>query len=116
MSKNYGNNSPLSYNKYLRVQDLIALQDCLSDPVHHDELLFNTRVLLTNVFSGVLRRRHYQKPFLQPCNVEVSSRRPMTMVLTTQPIRNVTTSARVQCWKYLRTSSSAMKSFNWPSL
>jgi tryptophan 2,3-dioxygenase len=42
MSKNYGNNSLLSYNKYLRVQDLIALQDCLSDPVHHDELLFIT--------------------------------------------------------------------------
>jgi tryptophan 2,3-dioxygenase len=33
---------PLSYNKYLRVPDLIALQDCLSDPVHHDELLFIT--------------------------------------------------------------------------
>src|SRR2546423_1982155 len=32
----------LSYNKYLRVPDLIALQDCLSDPVHHDELLFIT--------------------------------------------------------------------------
>jgi len=31
---------PLSYNKYLRVPDLIGLQDCLSDPVHHDELLF----------------------------------------------------------------------------
>ena len=42
MSNNYGDNSPLSYNKYLRVQDLIALQDCLSDPVHHDELLFIT--------------------------------------------------------------------------
>src|SRR5258706_15615539 len=42
MSKNYGNNPPLSYNKYLRVQDLIALQDCLSDPAHHDELLFIT--------------------------------------------------------------------------
>jgi len=42
MSKNYGDNPPLSYNKYLRVQDLIALQDCLSDPVHHDELLFIT--------------------------------------------------------------------------
>jgi tryptophan 2,3-dioxygenase len=36
------NNLPLSYNKYLRVQDLIGLQDCLSDPVHHDELLFIT--------------------------------------------------------------------------
>ena len=42
MSKTYGDNSPLSYNKYLRVQDLINLQDCLSDPVHHDELLFIT--------------------------------------------------------------------------
>ncbi len=42
MSSNYGDNPPLSYNKYLRVQDLIALQDCLSDPVHHDELLFIT--------------------------------------------------------------------------
>ncbi|HEX8847336.1 MAG TPA: tryptophan 2,3-dioxygenase family protein [Pyrinomonadaceae bacterium] len=42
MSKEYGSNSPLSYNKYLRVPDLIALQECLSDPVHHDELLFIT--------------------------------------------------------------------------
>jgi tryptophan 2,3-dioxygenase len=42
MSKNYGDNPPLSYNKYLRVQDLIQLQNCLSDPVHHDELLFIT--------------------------------------------------------------------------
>lgn len=33
---------PLSYNKYLRVPDLIALQDCLSSPAHHDELLFIT--------------------------------------------------------------------------
>jgi tryptophan 2,3-dioxygenase len=38
----YGDNAPLSYNKYLRVPDLIALQDCLSEPVHHDELLFIT--------------------------------------------------------------------------
>jgi tryptophan 2,3-dioxygenase len=38
----YGHNEALSYNKYLRVADLIALQDCLSDPVHHDELLFIT--------------------------------------------------------------------------
>jgi tryptophan 2,3-dioxygenase len=38
----YGKNSPLSYNKYLRVPDLIGLQDCLSDPAHHDELLFIT--------------------------------------------------------------------------
>ncbi len=42
MTNNYGDNPPLSYNKYLRVQDLINLQDCLSDPVHHDELLFIT--------------------------------------------------------------------------
>jgi tryptophan 2,3-dioxygenase len=44
MSKSYGDGGkpPLSYNKYLRVQDLIKLQDCLSDPAHHDELLFIT--------------------------------------------------------------------------
>src|SRR6185369_291796 len=42
MSKDYGDNPPLSYNKYLRVQDLINLQDCLSSPAHHDELLFIT--------------------------------------------------------------------------
>lgn len=42
MSKTYGENAPLSYNKYLRVQDLINLQDLLSDPAHHDELLFIT--------------------------------------------------------------------------
>jgi tryptophan 2,3-dioxygenase len=33
---------PLSYNKYLKVRDLIGLQECLSDPAHHDELLFIT--------------------------------------------------------------------------
>ena len=42
MSNTYGQNPPLSYNKYLRVQDLINLQDLLSDPAHHDELLFIT--------------------------------------------------------------------------
>jgi tryptophan 2,3-dioxygenase len=42
MTDSYGDNPPLSYNKYLRVADLIALQDCLSDPKHHDELLFIT--------------------------------------------------------------------------
>ncbi len=42
MSKDYGSNAPLSYNKYLRVAELIGLQDCLSDPKHHDELLFIT--------------------------------------------------------------------------
>src|SRR6266705_6987171 len=42
MSKDYGKNDPLSYNKYLRVPELIDLQTCLSSPAHHDELLFIT--------------------------------------------------------------------------
>ncbi len=42
MSKSYGNDAPLSYNKYLRVPELIGLQACLSEPAHHDELLFIT--------------------------------------------------------------------------
>ena len=42
MTDQYGINPPLSYNKYLRVPDLISLQECLSDPQHHDELLFIT--------------------------------------------------------------------------
>lgn len=42
MSDKYGSNAQLSYNKYLRVQELIELQECLSDPAHHDELLFIT--------------------------------------------------------------------------
>lgn len=36
----YGKNPKLSYNQYLRVQDLIKLQDTLSEPTSHDELLF----------------------------------------------------------------------------
>src|SRR5882762_5846443 len=42
MPNDYGQKPLLSYNKYLRVPDLIALQECLSDPAHHDELLFIT--------------------------------------------------------------------------
>ena len=42
MAKDYGDKPPLSYNKYLRVAELIGLQSCLSDPAHHDELLFIT--------------------------------------------------------------------------
>jgi tryptophan 2,3-dioxygenase len=42
MSNEYGGEAPLSYNKYLRVRELIGLQECLSDPAHHDELLFIT--------------------------------------------------------------------------
>lgn len=40
--KNYGGDAPLSYNQYLRVRELVGLQECMSDPVHHDELLFIT--------------------------------------------------------------------------
>jgi tryptophan 2,3-dioxygenase len=42
MSNEYGKQTPLSYNKYLRVPELIGLQECLSGPEHHDELLFIT--------------------------------------------------------------------------
>jgi tryptophan 2,3-dioxygenase len=42
MPNDYGQNAPLSYNKYLRVPELIDLQTCLSSPTHHDELLFIT--------------------------------------------------------------------------
>src|SRR6202790_1495946 len=42
MTKDYGKDAPLSYNKYLRVPELIELQTCLSTPAHHDELLFIT--------------------------------------------------------------------------
>lgn len=42
MSIDYDRRAPLSYNKYLRVPDLICLQNCLSTPAHHDELLFIT--------------------------------------------------------------------------
>lgn len=38
----YGDDAPLSYNKYLRVRELVGLQECMSDPAHHDELLFIT--------------------------------------------------------------------------
>ncbi len=36
----YGKNAPLSYNKYLKVTELIGLQETLSEPTSHDELLF----------------------------------------------------------------------------
>lgn len=42
MPRDYGAGAPLSYNRYLKVADLIALQECLSSPAHHDELLFIT--------------------------------------------------------------------------
>ncbi len=40
MSNDYGHGAPLSYNKYLKVRELIDLQETLSDPASHDELLF----------------------------------------------------------------------------
>src|SRR5437867_12259254 len=42
MAKQQGQSAPLSYNKYLRVPELIDLQTCLSSPAQHDELLFIT--------------------------------------------------------------------------
>ena len=36
----YGKNYLLSYNEYLKVPQLIELQETLSEPVSHDELLF----------------------------------------------------------------------------
>jgi len=42
MADNQSKDAPLSYNKYLRVPELIDLQSCLSTPAHHDELLFIT--------------------------------------------------------------------------
>lgn len=40
MPTEYGKNSPLTYNEYLRVPELLKLQTTLSQPVSHDELLF----------------------------------------------------------------------------
>ena len=40
MASEYGQDSLLSYNEYLKVPDLLKLQRTLSDPVSHDELLF----------------------------------------------------------------------------
>src|SRR5690242_3309142 len=40
MVQEYGKNAPLSYNKYLKVRELLELQDTLSEPTSHDELLF----------------------------------------------------------------------------
>ncbi|MBA2379569.1 MAG: tryptophan 2,3-dioxygenase [Blastocatellia bacterium] len=40
MSNEYGHGAPLSYNKYLKVRELIDLQETLSEPASHDELLF----------------------------------------------------------------------------
>src|SRR6188508_2969629 len=35
-----GIESPLNYDGYLKVPELISLQQCRSNPAHHDEMLF----------------------------------------------------------------------------
>ena len=40
MTLEYGKDAPLSYNKYLKVRELLELQETLSNPASHDELLF----------------------------------------------------------------------------
>lgn len=40
MADEYGKNSLLSYNEYLKVRDLLGQQRTLSEPTSHDELLF----------------------------------------------------------------------------
>lgn len=40
MPSEYGKNPTLSYNKYLRVEELLKLQSTLSEPTSHDEQLF----------------------------------------------------------------------------
>lgn len=40
MPSESGKNEPLSYNKYLKVRELLDLQRTLSEPTSHDELLF----------------------------------------------------------------------------
>ncbi len=40
MTFEYGKNELLSYNKYLKVRELVGLQETLSEPTSHDELLF----------------------------------------------------------------------------
>ena len=42
MAQEYGKNATLSYNKYLKVPELLDLQRTLSEPLSHDELLFIT--------------------------------------------------------------------------
>ena len=71
MTNEYGGEAPLSYNKYLRVRELIELQTCLSDPAHHDELLFITvhqayelwfKQMLHEIDAGVAAMREDRAP------------------------------------------------------
>jgi tryptophan 2,3-dioxygenase len=40
MTSDYGKDARLTYNAYLKVPELLGLQETLSEPVSHDELLF----------------------------------------------------------------------------
>jgi tryptophan 2,3-dioxygenase len=40
MINEYGKNPPLSYNSYLKVPEIINLQETLSEPTSHDEMIF----------------------------------------------------------------------------
>ncbi len=40
MADEYGKNTLLSYNEYLKVRELLTLQRTLSEPASHDEMLF----------------------------------------------------------------------------
>lgn len=42
MDNSYGGSDSLSYNKYLKVHELTDLQNCLSEPQQHNEMLFIT--------------------------------------------------------------------------
>jgi tryptophan 2,3-dioxygenase len=42
MDNSYGGDATLSYNRYLKVHELTDLQNCLSNPVQHNEMLFIT--------------------------------------------------------------------------
>src|SRR4026208_142757 len=75
MPNNYGDNPPLSYNKYLRVQDLISLQDCLPDPAHHDELLFITvHQAYERWFKQILRELDAAVQFMEEDRVPAATR------------------------------------------
>src|SRR5947209_1112998 len=68
MTNEYDGKALLSYNRYLRVRELIDLQTCLSDPAHHDELLFITvhqayelwfKQILHEIDAGLVRSEEH---------------------------------------------------------
>ena len=71
MTNEYDGKALLSYNRYLRVRELIDLQTCLSDPAHHDELLFITvhqayelwfKQILHEIDAGLVAMREDRAP------------------------------------------------------